>query len=80
MIIIAQSIKGEEFIYDVRTAHKVPKQNAQKIADALNRIKYKLKDKHIWFVHEIDEYDVAFNYASFQSFSYGKRGIVRRAS
>ena len=59
-------------------AHKVAEAKAQKVADALNGINYKLDDKHVWYVHDVDQYDNAFYYAESQRFTYGKNGTIKR--
>lgn len=77
MKIIAQAIAGHEFCYNARTAHKVPEKYAEKIAEALNGIKYRLKDGHVWHVFDVGPYDDAYYYAEGQRFTYGKTGIKR---
>ena len=79
MKIIAKAIKGSEFFYDVRTAHKVPQKYAEKVADALNGIGYKLNDKQVWHVYDVGSYEAAYLYAEGQRFTYGKTGIKRIA-
>lgn len=77
MMIVAKSVKGQEFLYGARTAHKVPKASAQKICKALNDANWKLNGGEIWFVHEVDQYDSAFEYAEWQSFSI-RNGAIKR--
>ena len=69
MTILARSVKGNEYLYAIRSAHKVSKAKAKMIADALNRIQYKIKDNEVWYVHEIDQYDQACTFAERQSFA-----------
>ena len=78
MTIIALAEKGREFCYITRTAHKVSERKARKIADRLNELNYKTDANHHWWVYEVDRYDSAYDYASFQEFISGKRGITRR--
>lgn len=77
MQIIAKSVKGQEFIYAARSAHKVTRGKAQVIADALNNIQWQLKEGEIWFVHDIDKYDKAYMYAEVQKFTLTKSGTLR---
>ena len=53
---VAISSKGHEFLYKRSSMIAVPTSSAQKIADALNRVKYKIKDTETetWFVHDND--------------------------
>ena len=53
---IAASVKGKEFLFDKSRMIAVPKTSAQKIADALNKLNYKLKVGETWFVHNNDSY------------------------
>lgn len=78
MKIVAQAVKGHEYFYNARTAHKVPEKNAQKVADALNEIKYKLSEDSVWHVFDVDMYDNAYYYAEGQRFTYGKNGAIKR--
>ena len=78
MIILAKSVKGSEFLYNARTAHKVSKANAEKIRDVLNEYNYKLKDGETWFIHDVSEtYDNAGAFASYQAFTMDKHGVVK---
>ena len=68
---IAVSPKGQEFMFDKRRMIAVPKTSAKKIADALTKAKYKLKDGEVWFVHDNDFY---YNdYISSEIKRYGRR-------
>lgn len=78
MFTLAKSVKGHEYLYRAETAHKVAKAKAHKIAEQLNAIRYDLKPGEVWFVHEIDQYDVAYWYANEQSFVWGVRGLRRK--
>lgn len=68
MLVLAQSVKGKEFIYNPKTAHAVSKRSAEKIKRIVNGAKYKLKDDVVWFLHEISRCDTAYVYAERQSF------------
>ena len=73
--ILAKTTPGAEFVYNAKSAHRVNKAKADKIADLLNRAKYKLKDGEIWYRYEVDHYDIAYNYAEYQQFTFGKTGL-----
>ena len=76
MLVIAKSVKGHEFLYNAKSARKVSKASSEKICSILNRVKWNLKDNEIWYIHEISEYDVAFDYAQFQAFTI-RKGLVK---
>lgn len=69
MLIAAKTIKGKEFLYNPKTAHKVSKRSGKRIVDFLNSCAWKCNPGEIWFVYEIDKYDQAFEIAQFQSFT-----------
>ena len=75
MTILAISAKGQEYLYRASTAHKVSKAKAKMIADALNRIQYKIKDNEVWFIHEVDQYDSAYVFAEGQKFTTYKNKL-----
>lgn len=75
MKVLAVSAMGQEFFYNVTTAHAVSDRSAETIRDALNRVKYKLKENQTWFIHEVDKYDRAFDFAQFQKFTIRKGTI-----
>ena len=78
MTIIAKTRIGQEYMYIPRTARKVSKKSAHTICDIVNRYKY-LLDTDIdecWHVYEISEYDAAFDFAQYQSFTM-RNGIVK---
>lgn len=79
MKIVAKSIEGQEFFYSKKSAHKVPNASASIICKALNDAKYKLNDGEVWFVHDIDKYDSAYEYAETQAFSR-RNGAIRRTT
>lgn len=80
MKIVAKSVKGHEFLYSARSAHKVSERSAEYICSELNRVQYNLKDGEVWFIHDIDQYDSAYDYATEQAFTTRKGGVFRRAS
>ena len=53
---IAIAPKGQEFVFNRATMIAVPTSSAQKIADTLTRIKYKLKEGQVWHVYDNDWY------------------------
>lgn len=63
--IIAKTIKGKEFIYSKTSAHNVSNASALKIRDALNSIKWQLKDDEIWHIYDVDWYTESFTYKKF---------------
>ncbi len=77
MVVLAKSIAGQEFMYSARSAHKVPAKRAAAIRDALNGIRYDLKDGQIWHLHEIDEFDAAYDFAEMQKFYVNKSGALK---
>lgn len=58
MLIVAQALKGKEYLYVSETSHKISKNSSEIILKTLNEYKYKLKPGHIWHLYEIDEYDL----------------------
>lgn len=78
MKVLAISAKGKEFLYNASTAHKVSERSGKVIMDALNEAKYKLKDGEVWHIHEVDRYDNAYAFASYQEFSIRKGNIYER--
>ena len=75
MKIIAKSVKGQEYLYRASTAHKVSNASANIICKALNDIGYKLGAGEVWHVHEIDEYDAAYEYGLYQAFVRRNGGL-----
>lgn len=69
MKIVAKSVKGHEFMYSAKSAHKVSERSANLICKALNSANYDLKDGETWFVHDVNQYDSAYDYASYQAFT-----------
>lgn len=76
MKIIAKSVKGQEFMYIANTAHKVSEASAQYICKILNDYNFRLKENEVWFIHDVDRYDLAYDYAQFQRFTV-RNGIVK---
>lgn len=81
MTIVAKSKKGHEFLYNPKTAHKVSKASAKDICKALNDYKFEIydDDDEVWFIHEVDQYDNAFQYAEWQAFTR-RNGAIRRVT
>lgn len=78
MVVVAIAVKGHEYLYSAKTAHKVNAKKAGKIAELLNAAAFKIDAGHIWHTFEIDDYDAGFVWASEQEFRLGKRGLIRR--
>lgn len=78
MKIAAKTIKGKEFIYSSRSAHKVNGKNAEAIVSGLNQCGYMLKDNEKWHLYNIDKYDAAYVWAETQSFFISKNGSLKR--
>lgn len=79
MKIIAKSVKGQEFLYSAKSAHKVSEASAKIICNSLNSARYDLKEHEVWFIHDVDKYDTAYEYAMFQSFTRRNGKILRVA-
>ena len=75
MLVLAKSIKGTYYMYNAKTAHKVSKNSAEKIRNVLNDKKYDLKDNEEWNIHDVDTYDMAYDYALIQKFTVYKNKI-----
>ena len=54
--IIAKTIKGKEFAYSRTESYRVSTKMANKICEALNGAKWRLKNEEIWKVYEVDPY------------------------
>lgn len=79
MKIVAITNNGQEFLFKVKTAHKVSNAGAEKICKILNHIKYQLKaSTEKWWVYDIDQYDMAYDYATMQDFHLTARGLKER--
>ena len=79
MKIVAITTEGKEFLFKVRTAHKVSNAGAEKICKILNHIRHNLKGAtEKWWVYEIGEYDMAYDYAMTQGFHLTARGLKER--
>lgn len=77
MKIVAITKKGIEYVYSARTAHFVSERSANKICEVLNEYRFKIKGDEIWYVYDVDQYDMAYDYAMMQKFSV-RKGIVKR--
>lgn len=71
MKMIAKAVAGQEFIYSRSSAHQVSNASAAVICDALNKIRYKLKDGEIWHIYDCGSYELEYTEAGSQKF--GKR-------
>ena len=69
--VIAKACKGAEYLFSKHSVHAVPASSAQRIADALNGAKFRLKDGEVWHVYDYDPF--LHEYAEFQKF-YINRG------
>lgn len=78
MKVLAISLKDHEFMYKAATAHKVSARSGESIMDALNKARYDLKENEVWHMHEVDSYDNAYSYATYQEFSVYKGNIRER--
>lgn len=76
MYILALSVKDQEFFYKARTAHYVSKSQADVICKELNRLEYKLEPGMVWHIHQVDEYDSAYDFANCQKF-YIRNGYLK---
>lgn len=76
MKIIAKSVKGHEYAYSAKSAHKVSNASANYICKVLNDYNFKLNDGEVWFIHEVGAYDTAYEYAQYQQFTV-RNGIVK---
>lgn len=77
MVIVAKSVVGHEYLYNASSAHGVSKRSANIIVKILNDCKWHLKPNEVWFIHEVDMYDNAYDYAQRQKFTI-RKGIVNR--
>ena len=77
MIILAKTIKGQEFLYDYTSARQVSKKSADIICKIVNEHKsvLGLKENEIFYKYEIDQYDLAYIFALDQKFTI-RKGIV----
>ena len=78
MLVAALSVKGQEFFYKANTARKVSRASGQKIVDIANECQFLFSayPGHVWYLHEVDQYDVAFDFAQYQKFTI-RNGIVK---
>lgn len=79
MKIVAVTTDGKEFVYGVRTAHRVSNAGAMKICKILNHVRYGLKKPaEKWWVYDVDEYDMAYDIASTQTFKLTGKGLIEK--
>lgn len=74
MLVLAKSLKGRDFYYNPRSAHRVSKRSAKTIADILNA-KVNVVDNFEWTTHEVYNLSEAYAWAESQSFAI-RKGIV----
>lgn len=74
MLVLAKSLKGREFYYNVRSAHQVSKASAHKIADILNSKPF-VVDNMVWAVHDVGYLQEAYAFGEKQAFRI-RKGIV----
>lgn len=73
--IVAKAIKGREYRYDPRSAHKVSASGADYFVKVLNDLSFRLKGNEVWRKYIITEYDSAYAYANEQSFVRRKGNV-----
>lgn len=74
MLVLAKSLKGRDFYYSPRSAHRVSKRSANTIAGILNE-KVNVVDNFEWTTHEVGYLSEAYAWAENQSFVI-RKGIV----
>lgn len=74
MLVLAKSLKGRDFFYSPRSAHRVSKRSAKTIAGILNE-KVNVVDNFEWTTHEVGHLSEAYAWAESQSFVI-RKGIV----
>ena len=76
MIVVAKSVKGQEFLYNPKSAHQVKGMKPEKMAEFLNKQGHDLKTGEVWHVHEVGQYDNAYGWASIQMFERKRSGAI----
>lgn len=76
MLVLAISRKNAPFWYNAKTARRVSARSAETIKKIVNEYNYLLHDDEMWFLHEVDKYDTAYDYAQFAAFTI-RKGIVK---
>lgn len=79
MTIIAKTTEGKEYLYSVKSAHKVSKASADYICKICNEYKYRLKEGEKWNIYDIDAYENAYEVA-LQQHGRVYKGIVKMYS
>lgn len=74
MLVLAKSLKGRDFYYSPRSAHRVSKRSAKTIAGILNE-NLNVVDNFEWTTHEVGNLSEAYAWAESQSFVI-RKGIV----
>lgn len=75
MIILAQAIKGKEFIYSRNKAIEIPRSwNSEKVSELITNLNtfFNLPDDKTYHRYEIDQYDLIFPVYK----AYTKKGNV----
>lgn len=79
MKVLAKTIKGQEYLYSARSAHKVSARSAKTILDIVNEYRFQLKENEVWHIYDVGQYDAAYDYAQFQSFTIRNGVVTARA-
>ena len=66
MTIVAKTRPGQEYCYNVLSAHRINKAHKHNICESLNKAGYSLIPGEIWHTYEISIYDAAFDVAKNQ--------------
>ena len=74
MLVLAKSLKGRDFYYSPRSAHRVSKRSAKTIAGILNE-NVNVVDNFEWTTHEVGCLSEAYAWSESQSFVI-RKGIV----
>ena len=69
MQIVAVTNIGAEYAYRPWTVHRVSRENASRICEAINAARYKLDDGEVWKVYKVSEIDVAYAVGKQQAFT-----------
>ena len=81
MMILAKTHEGSEYMYSPFTAHMVSKASAEVVCSVLNKIGFQIlqEKREKWHIYEVDQYDVAYDFAQVQKFTV-RNGIVKRVT
>lgn len=75
MKMIAKTLKGKEFIYSKTHCYRVSEKGAVDICNALNEIRYNLKEGEIWHIYNCGSYELDFTNAGVQKLTRYKGTI-----